>query len=354
MSKSRGDRHSVYSGLHKEPKRRVLALVPPDGEGTQRTRKLLHEHLESRASVEREYVNYAERLADVSGRHIPLFGIQFDWYPANGVGLAEVLERVPGAPSVRVLIPLTQLNHGVQSTVPVLSDHGVSHLLSISELQAAPGWRRDPVGTSATLKANRSLQSDAIVDLLLDISLFHSFPLFSAMSDARARAEVSKNKVKFAISRGLSTYFGPIDPEVPDYVSFASCVRRGTHFTRDDLRSINQLWIDFIEHSYSGDWAKPFNSDRQSLASHILKHNKRGGQISPTRLSRLLKALEPGPYILVLAASEPNNRKTSSKLQGLLGRSSWKSNYVTIFPHSHHSKFTEFYSSVQIFSFQVA
>ena len=185
-----------------------------------------------------------------------------------------------------------------------------------------------------------------IVDVMLDIQMFHYYGLDKTFNTIEKKREFSLLKVKFCKDLPISGRFNRSN-NFTKYCSFA-------FFCRDTSNKFNyakyiKMWSEFIAN---------FNNEQalisDKLAKEIIARCKFGAQLSFRKLSNLLNICEKGEsYVLVRICKKPKTKNMKKKLCALWGRKKVKLGQIKIIPRRLTYQFIKYTDYIEFFDFFV-
>ena len=334
--------------------RRILLLQPHpsfaiNNQSRQQELKFVYG---SRRRIQDEFNRTRQQIELIADKYIPV--IKLD------VRRKTVVGKVQGN---EILLTLDRSGEyrGYSSFVSsgnTLADHGnvsfgdvpLSHFVTFSCNTSESGWYQSGSAGSAHVCLELEKVPFLIADILLDIAMFHSWESLRERfgNEPGLGQEFSAKKVALAQRLGLESFYGPLQGDV-GYVSFASLIRRGPRFSKDDCEAYEGLWKQAVEEvSLEAPVREP-----EEIVDALIAKATRGGQISRRKLLSRIEALGPGRYVLVLAARRPRRKKQITQVNNLLRRSRWRMNSWVVLPYEELEKVLRFESFLHFVRFVV-
>lgn len=147
------------------------------------------------------------------------------------------------------------------------------------------------------VSTDRKLIYNIIVDVMLDILLFHIHGLEFYYSNKPEKIWVSEQKVEYCTAHGMVSYLDKY-VKVNKYTSFATYFREGDEINYTDYTNV---WADF-----AGIMTESFAyQSSKELVDHILQNHIKSGQISERRLFNMIYGKTSGKYVLVRVDRKP-------------------------------------------------
>lgn len=178
----------------------------------------------------------------------------------------------------------------------------------------------------ADILADSHSRISAVVDTLLDISMFHSIPCLDGLKEPlkktfnRIKYEYFKNKGYISKS-----YFYVNPDDEPTYISFAFA----HHVTHDKINHSEYIncWIDFFNKYYKNEDNK-YLSPSEQLKNHV--HYK---QLPDAyKSNEFWSSYSKGSYLLLRTNKRPNNSERINKLLNYFGESTYHIGLTKIVP----------------------
>jgi hypothetical protein len=226
-----------------------------------------------------------------------------------------------------------------------------SHLveISFSKKPTENGWfsAKSPACAHAICSLNEVYA--LMIDIALDISVFHSLPLLKDSYDTNARRQIlSCEKVQFARDRQLNaSHLGIRDTKV-GFITFASFARRSSDPLDVDFRRYFEFWEEFIKDRVLVEYKHIID-----VVRYICTVHKKGGQLSQRRLYSLIEGLEDGLYVLIRSSKKPGTEKKKQTLLAMLEKTKWRSGHIKIVSYKDVNPFLRYWPHVECFTFPV-
>lgn len=208
------------------------------------------------------------------------------WPPESDATIATFLFQTPTrVRDVRVIF-----SEGESSQAPhlngFLTSADCSHLVVVRHSASSPKWSGGQ-GPVVFLDCDRNLWPSVLVDVGLDIALFHSDRASRGYaSNVLAKMEYSRHKAQFVAVRA-PVLIG--DPQ-PSYVPLGAVAREGVELNYDYLAS---LWTEFRSN---------LPDSKMTSLSETLRHQyPHPSQINADKIGRILDPLPAGQYVFVRA-----------------------------------------------------
>jgi hypothetical protein len=254
---------------------------------------------------------------------------------------------------------------------------GLSHLVQVEIEPRANrrGWHPGGAIAQAVVHTTEEEWPLVVEDVLLDVSMARCMPGPVIASDIEGQ-EFSKRKVQYAESLGKPTYYGPIH-RTPQYISLASFARSGTAF---DCYGYVKHWQAMVSSERPpttstsarpsvGPPAKIFVPGQRvelpldhvtlpretirGVVDNILAFHTKRGQLSRSRLTKLVAQLKPGAYFLLRAERKPRRKLAALQLSYFFGRGIWKTGRLAVFEGRDLKRYWPYQPYVSIYRFEV-
>jgi len=295
---------------------------------------------------------------------------------AHILGAPKGIRPVVLGGTARALVSLLQLHDG---PAPAGAELLQSHLVAviIDGKTEDINWRKAIGVTSAIVEASIDNYLWALEDILLDVVIFNSWPpIVASLTTAAQKQEFSRRKVAFIDSRVSDLPVHLNDIRDVQYVSFATVCRTNE---RLDLPSYVQIWRDFLSSFGAGDPPQPpptpaaptlmrrsevrvTETSQKGVGSaskeavrlavdYILAKHRKAGQISRRRLSKLIRTLPPGNYLLLRAESKPRLKQLQSAVNGVFSAGRWRTGRLHVVPAADQPRFQVYRRYISMFRF---
>jgi hypothetical protein len=257
-----------------------------------------------------------------------------------------------------------------------------SHIVRIEICRDKFGWYSGGATAHAVVRTTEAQWPQVIEDILLDISMFHSFPDRHQAKDV-ARSVASGtfdfSKSSFVASLKKDSCYGPI-VSMPRYLAISSFCRYGaqletgeyvhrwtsfllslknaepgqvraeggeTGLAASSLKTTSQEAIANIE-------AKALTyDDWMGVVEDILRRHRKGPQISAKKLRRLIVGLPRGSYLLLRTERKPRRTIAVTQLSFLFGPGLWKTGKMKVVKTGNLRQYKAFNPYISILRFEV-
>lgn len=193
------------------------------------------------------------------------------------------------------------------------------------------------------VSTDRELIYNIIVDVMLDVLMFHAHSLGFYYHDVPERAWISGQKVEYCTAHSMASYLDKF-VKVNKYTSFA------TYFRTDDI--INYIEYTRVWEDFARIMCEPFAyQSSEELVNHILKNHIKSGQISERRLLNMIKGKTSGKYVLVRVDRKPTTaqaKRLSSLFSGTV-----KIGKLRIVPDIKRYTYLKFHSCLGLYPFVI-
>lgn len=181
-----------------------------------------------------------------------------------------------------------------------------------------------------------------IEDVVLDIQMFYFYHYEKKYEDCSERRKFSKKKVFFLLERGEGSYLGEVKDT--EYISFASFCREGENYEINYDKYIS-MWEDF----YNKENEEKINEkDVLGVESLLLAH-PRYGQLSVSKIEKILNKLPYGEYLLVRTEKRPKKQKNCRVIKSRFGMKKWKTGRIKIVPARYYFTYHKMIPYVSIY-----
>lgn len=233
-----------------------------------------------------------------------------------------------------------------------VSEFDLTHLVTIQVSGGKQGWYGSAGLSSAIVETTAAKVPALIHDIMLDIAMFHSFPLLaSRRADLDFCRKFSEVKVKYARQQELSTYYGPFRGDNIQYFSFAAHCRSKEGF---DYGKFDQLWTEFVSGEFiQRELPEAPGGLEISVVDWILSIHKLSGQLSRRKIVNRVESLESGTYIFVTNVKRPKRMKDRMLIAQLMAKPHWVRNHWTVARFEELSRFSRALPFVTILKFRI-
>lgn len=217
----------------------------------------------------------------------------------------------------------------------------ISHIL---DFLVASGYKKilnSPLACDAELVIDGSLVESAVVDILLDIVMFHSYSFLKKLTDAEKKL-FSQQKFEFYVQQSLGSFYDRESDKIK-YYSFAFSSR--TAIDSIDVEKYIRIWNKFITKYYSS-------------CSHVnmtimdqLKYHVDIDEL-PNNLYQRFSARKRGAY-LVLRTNKDRTEDIHDMLFTLFDIKEYNKGKIKIVPISDFTIYLELFKNLDVSAFKV-